>query len=174
MRTPSRSTISSRQSGIVLPVSLFMLLAATLMTLALVKANMISLRVGGVSVVAAETQAAAEVQLTSFFNVNPLASPGQKYFEHWSRCSFDNTEAADGRFFDCRSRTVGTTTVTVDAQALGVTNPPRSETPTGYEFCFNYHDFGSHAVDATFGSRAGVGSGASILTPNPRKQNKCI
>lgn len=166
----------SQQSGIVLPVSLFMLLAATLMTLALVKANMISLRVGGVSVIAAETQAAAEVQLSSFFNVNSIALPDQKYYEHWSRCSAkgNNVEAADGKFFDCRDRTVGTTTVEVDVQALGVTNPPRSETPSSSEFCFNYHNIGSQAVDSTYGSRAEVGTGSSIMIPNPRKQQKCI
>ena len=65
---------ATRQAGVVLPVALFMLVIATLLTLGLVKANLISLRIGGASVIGAEAMAAAELKLNNFFRLNPFNS----------------------------------------------------------------------------------------------------
>ena len=59
------------QSGVVLPVSLFILLAATLLTLAMIKANLATLGVGGASEIAAEALANADVKLNTFLSLNP-------------------------------------------------------------------------------------------------------
>jgi len=146
-----------------------MLLAATLMTLALVKANMISLRVGGVSMVAAETQAAAELQLSSFFSLNPTSTADQKYYDHWSRCSVaaDNP-LVDKTIFDCRPRVTPDVTVTTMLQPVGSYRPPVSENPSDFNICFNYFNAMSVASNSNFGSRAEYGAGISILTPQPR------
>ena len=167
VRTPRKLISSAKQSGIVLPVALFMLVAATLLTLALVKANMISLRVGGASVIAAETQAAAELQLSNFFSLNLIVSPDQKYFEHWSRCSVTGDDpAVDKTIFDCRPRT--TPPVTLKVQPVGCYGPPRSEKPSSNEIRFNYQNVMTEARNDAYGSRAELGAGVSTMIPNPK------
>ena len=160
---PRKSILTNKQAGLVLPVALFMLVAATILTLSLVKANMISLRVGGASVVAAETQAASELQLSDFFSRNPIGSGSAAYAR-----SYDGTCTDVG--FDCTAITVhgGSTTSAPVAQRLHCDSPPRSSKPWGSETRFNYHLVTTEAANSALGSHAEVAAGVATLLGDPK------
>ncbi len=143
--------IVARQAGIVLPVALFMLLAATILTLALVKANLASLRIGGASVVAAETQANAELALNNFFSLNGTGTGVDPFRKRLGTAVVYNTTAPVN------------TTVTVLPRYCG-TNAPRSEDVTQWgdeksPLAFNLHQVRSVVDDPSFGSHAEVSVG---------------
>ncbi len=90
-----------RQAGVVLPVALFILVIATLLTLGLVKANLISLRIGGASVIGAEAMAAAELKLNNFLRLNPFNSQNASSFQNEvAGDAASYFQAADAYFLD--------------------------------------------------------------------------
>lgn len=149
------------QDGVVLPVALFMLLAATILTLALVKANLVSLRVGGASVVAAETQANAELALSNFFSLNGTGTDADPFRKRIG-------EATDA---DYNLNAPSHTTITVAARACSP-NPPRSSSPTQkagsgantkVPLAYNLHQVRSVVDDQAFGSHADVNVGVVTM-----------
>lgn len=168
-QAPSRD----RQAGIVLPVALFALFAATILTLAFVKANMISLRVGGASVVTAETQAAAELQLSHFFTRNPPDPDDGRWSRNGTPC--DPLPGTGGpTAFDCNpiagaSLPPGVVAATPTPRYIDCGNPPRSENANSYKYKFNYYQIATATENAAFGSRAGVNGGVArlIVVPCP-------
>lgn len=157
------SKIVARQAGIVLPVALFMLLAATILTLALVKANLVSLRIGGASVVAAETQATAEVALNNFFSLNGTGTDADPFRERLGTAVVYNTAAP------------ANTTVSVIPRNCSP-NAQRSEAPTQKKgsgtgqkvpLAFNLHQVRSVVDDPSFGSHAEVNVGIVSPVPDP-------
>ena len=156
------------QSGIVLPVALFALLAATILSLALVKTNMISLRIGGASVIAQEAQSAAELMLSNFVTRNPLdTSPG--YERGYTPCSTTgDSPATDKTVFDCRqidaSRLPANTTAREPiVQRTGCGPGPRSSMPTQSTSKSNYYQIATEVENTFYGSHAQVGMGVAKM-----------
>lgn len=157
------------QSGIVLPVALFALFAATILTLAFVKATTISLRVGGASVVTAETQAAAELQLSHFFARNPTDPDDGRWSRFGTPC--DTPPGTGGpTLFDCNpiagaSLPPGAVADPPAVRYLDCGNPPRSGSPTqnSSKIRFNYYQTTTNVNNDTYGSRAGVNGGVAKL-----------
>ena len=156
------------QSGMVLPVALFALLAATILSLALVKTNMISLRIGGASVITQEAQNAAELMLSNFVTRNPLdSSPG--YERAYTPCSVaGDSPATNKNVFDCRqieaSRLPANTTASDPiVQRTGCGAGPRSNKPTQAGSKFNYYQIATGVENTFYGSRAQVGMGVARM-----------
>jgi len=147
---------------------LFALVAATILTLALVKMNMISLRIGGASVIAQEAQSSAEMLLSNFFTRNPLdpSASDSKYIQGYTPCGVAGDDPAT--VFDCvqiLNANLPANTVANDpvVQRIGCGAGPRSEKPTQAGTKFNYNHI-STSVDNTFyGSRAEVAMGVAKL-----------
>lgn len=164
-----RPSLQNGQSGIILPIALFVLVAATILTLALVKTNMISLRIGGTSVIAQEAQTSAELLLSNFFTRNPTAVEDGKYERPYTPCSTgaDNPDT-DKTVFDCRqisnsSLPAHTVPTTPDVQRIGCGMAPRSNRPTQVEARFNYNQVVTGVDNTFYGSRAAVGTGVGKL-----------
>ena len=160
----------SREAGIVLPVALFLLVAATLLTLALVKANMVSLRVGGASVLAAEAQADSERGLNNFLINNAvIEGPLSKRVIDTGVVFIDSGNPAD-------------TDVSVIARNCSK-NAPRSRKPTQYgaattagngvggvgsvPMAFNLHQIRSVTDDAALGIHAETNAGITTMVADP-------
>lgn len=159
----------NEQRGIVLPVALFVLVAATLLTVALVKNGMVTLRVGGASVIAQEAQASAELLLSNFFTRNPLTAQNNKYIQAYTPCSVSGDDpATNTNIFDCRQ--IGATNLpahtTANApvvQRIGCGAGPRSNAPTQAGTRFNYNVVETSVENEFYGSRAAVGMGVAKL-----------
>jgi len=168
VRIIPRPAFSNQEAGIVLPVALFALLAATILTLAFVKANMISLRVGGASVVTAETQSAAELQLSNFFTRNPFDANDGRYSQANALCG-TSIPAGTSTTFDCTSATSQLPPNAVAAapvvQRLGCGKAPRSDRPFDSNTHFNYHQVATGVSNDAYGSRAEVDAGVATLIP---------
>lgn len=176
------------QSGIVLPIALFVLVAATILTLALVKTNMISLRIGGASVIARETTTTAELLQTGFQRRNPLiifnpvtgkeVKPDDgKYDRGYTPCStIAEDPVTDRTIFDCRS--IASTKLpahTTEAEwAPGVTTPeiqrvgcgsaPRTGQATQIGgVTFNNSQIVTRVENTFYGSWAAAGEGVAKL-----------
>lgn len=168
-----QALLLARQAGIVLPVALFALFAATILTLAFVKANTISLRVGGASVVTAETQAAAELQLSHFFTRNPPDPDDGRWSRNGTPC--DTPPGIGGpTAFDCNpiagaSLPPGVVAAIPTPRYIDCGNPPRSDMPNSFRYKFNYYQIATSTENAAFGSRAGVNGGVArlIVVPCP-------
>ena len=168
-RPACRPPFPKEQSGLILPIALFVLVAATILTLAMVKTNMISLRMGGTSVIAQETQAAAELVLSNFFTRNPPAVEDGKYERAYTPChtAADNPDV-DKTVFDCRlisnSRLPANTVPTPpDVRRIGCGMAPRSNSPTQVDARFNYNQIETRVENSFYGSRAAVGTGVGKL-----------
>ncbi|MER2513235.1 MAG: hypothetical protein ABTQ25_12615 [Nitrosomonas ureae] len=158
----------SAQSGFILPVALFLLVAATILTLAMVKTNIISLRVGGASVITEEAQATAELLLGNFFVRNPLDAADGKYGRGYTSCNSTGDDLTDGSVFDCRPITSSklpahTSAKTPDVQRIGCGTGPRSSNPTQSSAKFNYNQIATGVANDFYGSRAIVGMGVAKL-----------
>ena len=162
------SVASKKQKGFVLPVALFVLVAATILTLAMVKMNMVSLRVGGASVVAQEAQTSAELLLSNFFTRNPIDAAGGKYERGYTPCA---ASAPTTEQFDCRQITDGasgrlpknTVAVLPTVQRIGCTEGPRSNRPSQKGTMFNYNQVATEVTNDFYGSRAQVGMGVAKM-----------
>jgi hypothetical protein len=179
----------SRQSGVILPVALFVLVAATILTLGLVKTNMSSLRVGGASVVGQETQGSAELLSSNFRTRNPVVTvdpltlkelPDEGRYERgFTPCSTLADLLPFTTIFDCRSinpsrlpaHTQQVETApgvrTPDVQRIGCAPPPRSSTPTENNglIKFNHNQILSRVENTFYGSQgaAGIGVGKLVM-----------
>jgi Tfp pilus assembly protein PilX len=156
------------QTGFVLPVALFMLVAATILTLGMVKTNIISLRIGGASVITQETQATAELLLGNFFVRNPLDATDGKYDRGYTPCNAAGDNLTNGSVFDCRpivtaNLPANTTPTTPEIQRNGCGSGPRSSTPTQAGSKFNYNQVATGVTNNFYGSRAQVGMGVAKL-----------
>lgn len=166
----ARSLAACKQSGFVLPVALFVLVAATILTLGLIKTNMISLRIGGASVVAQEAQTSAELLLSNFFTRNPLDSADGKYERGYTPCA-GSAEAPANDQFDCRQITDGasgrlpknTVATAPDVQRIGCGEAPRSNRPSQKGTMFNYNQVVTEVTNDFYGSRAEVGMGVAKM-----------
>ena len=183
------SASHTRQSGVILPVALFVLVAATILTLGLVKTNMSSLRVGGASVVGQETQGSAELLSSNFRTRNPIVTidpltlkelPDEGRYERgFTPCSTLTDLLPFTTIFDCRSIkstrlpahteqvewAVGVKTPQV--QRIGCAPPPRSSTPTENNgtIKFNHNQIENRVENAFYGSQgaAGIGVGKLVM-----------
>lgn len=168
------------QRGIVLPVALITMVAATLLALGFMRMNALSLRIGGASVVAEETQTAAELLLGGFFSRNPVVATDARigrYTLDDARCGTTAELTANANrtdVFDCRqisdSKLVTNLTTSGAASAsapvvqrIGCGSGPRSSTPTQAGARFYYYDASASVVNSFFGSRADVGAGIANL-----------
>jgi Tfp pilus assembly protein PilV len=164
------SVLSNQQKGFVLPVALFVLVAATILTLAMVKMNMVSLRVGGASVVAQEAQTSAELLLSNFFTRNPIDAVDGKYERGYTPCAASNV-APTTEQFDCRQITDGasgnlpknTIASPPAVQRIGCTEGPRSNRPSQKGTMFNYNQVATEVTNDFYGSRAQVGMGVAKM-----------
>ena len=152
------------ESGFVLPVALFALVAATILTLALVKMNMISLRIGGASVIAQEAQSSAEMLLSNFFTRNPLdpAVPDSKYIQGYTPCgvAVDDFDCSQISSANLPAHTVANAPI---IQRIGCGAGPRSEKPTQAGTKFNYNHITTSVDNTFYGSRAEVAMGVAKL-----------
>lgn len=178
----------SSDAGFILPVALFILVAATMLTLSLVKTNMSSLRIGGASVIAKEAQTSAELILANFFTRNPIVTrdpatgkelPDAGRYERGNTpCSVTADDPdADSTIFDCRSIASArlpahTTQVfwapgvnTPEVQRIGCGMAPRSDNPTQNDgkIKFNNNMIVTRVENTFYGSRATVGTGVGKL-----------
>lgn len=172
-------TLAQRERGIVLPVALFLLVGATLLTLGLIRSNVISLKIGGASVVASETQAAAEWALGNFFGRNPVITDiGRGRYQRSnteSRCGTAAEILADGsKFFDCDrpggddgSRDdglpVGVRLAPFNPQRIDCGPPVRSQKIYQANTVFNNVLIEARATNRFFGSEGRVGAGVVAL-----------
>src|SRR5574343_521504 len=177
MPLPAKSFLSvRREQGIILPFALFILLAATMLTLGLIRANIMSLKVGGASVMAVETQLAAEVVLGNFFVRNPdsydPANPTTmgRYMRNNadSRCGTTTELAANSSlYFDCNTPTAtlptGASATAMSPQRIGCGLPQRTSSPSSMDTRWNYLVFDSQVTNTTFGSEGQAGSGRGAL-----------
>lgn len=176
----------SPQSGIVLPIALFVLVAATILTLALVKTNMISLRIGGASVIARETQTTAELLQTAFDRRNPLVTldaAGKElpdrgnYGQGYTPCNaVAENPAVVTTVFDCRTiaaaKLPANTTeaawapgvTTPEIQRVGCSDAPRSGQPTQKGgVAFNNNQIVVQVENTFYGSWAAAGDGVAKM-----------
>lgn len=168
--TRTGAKLNDKQSGIVLPVALFVLVAATILTLALVKTNMISLRIGGASVVTQEAQTSAELLLSNFFTRNPINAADGKYERGYTPCA-PSTDAPATDQFDCRQITDGasgrlpknTVASAPTVQRTGCGEAPRSSKPSQAGTKFNYNQVATGVTNDFYGSRAEVGMGVAKM-----------
>lgn len=172
-----------RERGIVLPVALFLLVGATLLTLGLIRSNVISLKIGGASVVASETQAAAEWVLGNFFGRNPVDTDvGRGRYQRSnseSRC-LSETELSTvsskplddplrSRYFDCTKPTnsdglpSGVTVSDLSPQRIDCGPPVRSQKVYQANTVFNNVLIEGRATNTWFGSEGRVGAGVVAL-----------
>lgn len=168
-----------RERGIVLPVALFLLVGATLLTLGLIRSNVISLKIGGASVVASETQAVAEWALGNFFGKNPVDSDlGRGRYQRSnadSRCG-TSAELSDdpSKFFDCDrpggddgSRDdglpKGVRVAEFSPQRIDCGPPVRSQKVYQANTVFNNVLIEGRATNRWFGSEGRVGAGVVAL-----------
>lgn len=157
------------QRGMVLPVALVALLAATMLTLAFVRSNMTSLKIGGASVVTAETRNAADLVLSGFFgnSHNSLIEANVAlYAKGYTPCETTSSIGAD--VFDCRkidnSHLPSSTTANpIAVQRDACTSPPRSDKPSSTQYRSNYNHLVTGVQNAQFGSFAEVGSGVGVF-----------
>lgn len=161
-----------RERGVVLPVALFILVAATLLTLGLIRSNVMALKIGGVSVVGTENETAAELLLSNFFAQNSLtdANRKQRYMQATANCG-TAAQIAANTALDCTqigsSRLpAGVTPATPVTQRIGCAPPPRTSSPTQAGTEFNNVLIETGVTNALYGSQAQVGAGvaAFVLT----------
>lgn len=169
-----------KQAGIVLPAALVTLVAATLLALGFMRANALSLRIGGASVVAEETQTAAELLLSTFFTRNPFVATDPRigrYTEDNVRCGTTAELTANANrtdVFDCRqmadTRLIGNLTTSGSAtgnaptvQRIGCGPGPRSASATQAGAKFYFYDVNTSVVNNFYGSRADVGAGVANM-----------
>lgn len=163
------SQLRVAQSGIVLPFALFALLAATILSLALVKSNLMSVRIGGSSVISQEAQSSAELLLSNFLTRNPLEDPDAKYTGKYTPCSQSgDNPVTDKTIFDCRqiNKTrlpTGTEPQDPAVQRLGCGQPPRTNKPTEITMGYNYNQIATAVDNTMYGSHAEVGLGVAKL-----------
>lgn len=162
------------QRGAILPLVLIVLVGATLIALAFVRSNILSLRIGGASVMVQQTESAAESLLANFFSLNPLtgaASTRARYRQGTPTCSTDaaivgnsNPDVANS-VFDCRTPSLPSNTQ-VDTLAVvraGCAEAPRSSLATQAGAPFNYFAVNAAASNTLFGSRGEVSTGIAQL-----------
>ena len=165
----ARSNPVARQAGVVLPVALFVLVAATLLALAFVRANLITLRVGGASVIAAEAQAIAEMNQNTFLLANRLDNPQESPF-HLPFGGLAGVFAV----FATNDSAPGENPVrnTVVSSVFCTKNAPPSEKPSQFGgsggmqkalLAFNAHQVRSSVDDSAFGSHAEVNTGVTTM-----------
>lgn len=163
-----------RERGIVLPVALFLLVGATLLTLGLIRSNVISLKIGGASVVASETQAAAEWVLGNFFGRNPVDTDvGRGRYQRSnteSRCGTSAEISADpSKYFDCTKPTNsdglpnGVSVSDLSPQRIDCGPPVRSQKVYQANTVFNNVLIEGRATNTWFGSEGRVGAGVVAL-----------
>lgn len=164
----------SQQNGVVLPVALFLLLGATLLTIGMVRSNTLSLKIGGSSVIATETQAVAEWGGGQFLGANPINHTVMqgRYMRNntQSRCGTAAELAGDSSlFFDCKKPLsghglpTGITLADFNPQRLDCSPPPRSSKVYQANTVFNNVLVESNSRNTYFGSEGRVGMGVIAL-----------